>query len=81
MQTKFGLSQVKNRTPLWAKWMLGVTLIITTAAAFVIAGDPEIPAKVTVRLLTYLKGIDIVVLGVSQLFGIEVKPPSWIGKK
>jgi hypothetical protein len=81
MATKFGPSQLKKESPLWAKWMLGITLIITTAAAFVIAGDPGIPATTTVRIMVYLKGVDIVVLGLSQLFGIEVKPPTWTTKK
>jgi hypothetical protein len=80
-KTKFGLDQVNKKTPLWAKWMLGVTIILTTAAAFIVSGDPAIQPTTTVRVLVWLKGVDIVVLGISQLFGIEVKPPTWTGKK
>lgn len=68
---KFGPDGIMNATPIWAKWVFRATTIFTTAIAFVVAGDPSIPDMLKVRILLYLKGIDIVVLGLSKMFGIE----------
>jgi len=68
---KFGAEGLVNETPMWAKWMFRIVAILTTAAAFVIAGDPTIPDTIKVRVLLYLKGLDMVVLGVSKLFGMQ----------
>ncbi|SEV89032.1 hypothetical protein SAMN05428988_0169 [Chitinophaga sp. YR573] len=71
--TKFGLDQVGNETPKWSKWMFRITIILTTVAAFVIAADPGIPDIIKVRIGVYLKGLDMLVLGFSKMFGVEVQ--------
>ena len=71
--TKIGISQVTQPTPLWASWMFRIVFILTTAATFVIAGEPTIDDATKVRIGLYLKGFDMVVYGVSKMFGIDPK--------
>jgi hypothetical protein len=71
-QTKFGISQLGSDTPKWANVALGLTIVLTTVAAFVVASDPGISDAIKVRITVYLKGVDMLVLGVSRLFGIEL---------
>lgn len=75
---KFGTDGILLETPAWAKWVFRITAILTTAVAFVVAGDPSIPDMMKVRILLYLKGLDIIVLGLSKMFGIipEEKEPA-----
>jgi len=75
---KFGTDGILLETPVWAKWVFRITTILTTAVAFVVAGDPSIPDMIKVRILLYLKGLDIIVLGLSKMFGIipEEKEPA-----
>lgn len=68
---KFGAAGLNNTTPLWAKWVFRGFAIVTTAAAFVISGDPGIPDELKVRILLYLKGGDMLILGLTKLFGLE----------
>lgn len=68
---KFGPEGLVNETPMWAKWMFRIVALITTAAAFVVAGDPGIPDPIKVRVLLYLKGFDMLILGFSKLFGMQ----------
>lgn len=70
--TKFGISQVSNATPKWANIILLLTITLTTVAAFVVASDPGIADAVKVRIGVYLKGFDMLIAGVSRLFGIEL---------
>jgi hypothetical protein len=75
-QTKFGLNQVSNTTPRWANIILLLTITLTTVAAFVVASDPGIADAVKVRIGVYLKGFDMLIAGVSRLFGIELPTES-----
>lgn len=68
---KFGQAGLANETPIWAKWIFRIFSILTTAAAFVVAGDPSIPDMLKVRIMLYLKGADIVILGISNMFGLQ----------
>jgi hypothetical protein len=70
--TKFGISQVTNTTPKWANVILVLTIMLTTVAAFVVASDPGIADAVKVRIGVYLKGFDMLIAGISRLFGIEL---------
>lgn len=67
----FGLNQAGNPTPLWARWIFRVFAILTTAAVFIIASDPAIPDALKVRIGVYLKGADMVVLGLANMFGVN----------
>ena len=78
--TKFGVSQIRNATPRWANIILLLTITLTTVAAFVVASDPGIADAIKVRIGVYLKGFDMLIAGVSRLFGIQIDKPTW-GKK
>lgn len=71
--TKFGISQVLNKTPNWAIWMFRIVFILTTVATFVIASDPSISDDLKVRIGVYLKGLDMLIFSISKLFGVDVK--------
>lgn len=64
---------ILSETPKWAQWTFRVTFILTTVATFVIASDPHLTDDVKVRIGVYLKGLDMVIYGVSKLFGVDVK--------
>jgi hypothetical protein len=72
-KTKFGFGQIENKTPLWAKNIFRITLLLTFVATFVIASDPEIPAKLAVRIGVYLKALDLLVFGLSKMFGVKIE--------
>lgn len=70
---KIGISQIKNTTPSWATWVFRIVFILTTATTFVIAGEPTIPDEMKARIMVYLKGIDMVIYGLSKMIGVDVK--------
>jgi hypothetical protein len=70
-RTQFGSIQaIVSKTPMWVKITFGIITILTTVASFIISTDPAIDDALKVRLITYLKGLDLAVLGFSQLFGV-----------
>ena len=69
IQTKFGLDQINCPTPLWAKIVFRIFVLLTTVATFIIAAEPAIADALKVRIGVYLKGADLFLLGVVQLFG------------
>lgn len=71
-QTKTALNPMAP-TPLWAKWVFRVFALLTLAASFIVASDPGIPDEIKVRIIVYLKGADMLVLGLSKLAGVEIK--------
>ena len=71
-QTKFGLNQITNSTPLWASWLFRIVFILTTAATFVIASDPTINDSLKVQIGVYMKGLDMLIYGFSKMFGVKV---------
>lgn len=72
-KTSFGFGQLTNDTPTWAKNALKLTIVLTSVATFIIATDTEIAPKLALRIGVYLKALDLLVLGVSRLFGVEAK--------
>lgn len=72
-KTNFGISQVTKRTPAWASWTFRITFVLTTVAAFIIAGDPAISDENKIRIGLYLKGADMLIYSLSKMFGVEVK--------
>ena len=72
-KTKFGFGQLTSKTPSWASWLFRIVFILTTVAAFIISGDPQINDMIKVRVLLYLKGVDMLIYGFSKLFGVEVQ--------
>ena len=71
--TKFGFGQLENKTPIWAKNVFRVTLLITSVATFIIAGDNQIAPETAVRIGVYLKALDLVIFGLSKMVGIELE--------
>ena len=61
----------KSPTPMWATWTFRIVFLFTTAATFVIAGEPSIPDEMKVRIGLYLKGLDVVIWGMGKGIGIE----------
>lgn len=69
----FGLTGLKAETPRWAQWTFRVVFLLTTVATFVIAGDDQIPNELKVRIGLYLKGLDMLIYGLSKMCGVTVK--------
>ena len=69
----FTKKAIVSETPEWAKWTFRIVFAITGVATFIIAGDPSIPDDVKVRIGVYLKGVDMLIFGLSKMFGVEVK--------
>lgn len=69
VKTTFGLPSLTKQTPEWAKWVFRFTFVFTTVAAFVVSADPGIPDPLKVRIGVYLKAFDMLIYGVSKLFG------------
>lgn len=64
---------IKSKTPLWAKNVFRITLLLTSVATFVIAADTTIEPETAVRIGAYLKGLDLLIFGLSKMIGVEVK--------
>ena len=69
----FSKKAIVSETPQWAKWTFRIVFAITGVATFIIAGDPSLPDDVKVRIGVYLKGVDMLIFGLSKMFGVEVK--------
>ncbi len=69
----FTAKAIVSETPQWAKWTFRIVFAITGVATFIIAGDPSLPDDVKVRIGVYLKGVDMLIFGLSKMFGVEVK--------
>ena len=64
---------LNSRTPTWAKNMFRITLLLTSVATFIIASDTAIPADTTVRIGVYLRAVDLLVYGLSKMFGVTLE--------
>lgn len=69
---KFGPKQLGNKTPVWATTAFKITVILTTVAGFIISGDTTIAAGIKNQINNYLGGLDLLVLLLAQLFGVDV---------
>lgn len=69
----FGVSQLKQETPSWAKYMFRVWFILTTVAAFWIGGTNLVPDATKVEIINGLKASDLLIWSLSKMFGVEVK--------
>jgi hypothetical protein len=69
----FGIKGLENRTPTMAKNAFRITLLLTSIATFIIAGDAQINPELAVRIGVYLKALDLLVFGISKMFGVEVE--------
>lgn len=71
-RTKVTFGAINSVTPSWAKWIFRGTLILTSVAMFIVAGDSAIKAETAVRIGVYLKGLDLLAFGFSKLFGVTL---------
>ena len=69
----FGIDQITKETPMWAKWMFRIVFLLTTVAVFIISAEPSIDDALKVRLNLYLTGLDMLVYGLSKMFGVKLK--------
>lgn len=70
--TNFGLDQINNPTPLWAKWVFRTVFILTTVASFWAGASTLIDPLYKAELLLGFKSLDMIVFGFSKLFGVEL---------
>lgn len=65
---KFG--EINAPTPQWAKIAIRLTIVVVAAATFIAASDPGISDELKIRIGVYLQGLNLIVLGIGNLFGI-----------
>ena len=68
----FGLNQIKNPTPLWAKNVFRVVLYTAAAVNIVLDIVTEIPPEVKVLIAKYSLYLVTGVHSFSKLFGIDI---------
>lgn len=71
--TKVQFGAISAPTPLWATWVFRGWTIFTTALAFYIAGTSLVNPAAQKEVLLAIKASDLLVLGLSKLFGIVEK--------
>lgn len=69
---KFGLNQIQNPSPQWAKNIFRIVLYASTGMAIVLSTVDEIPDHVKVSILKYTAEGTALVHAFSKLFGIAV---------
>jgi hypothetical protein len=60
------------KTPIWAKNVFRVTMLLTSALTIYVAGTALIIDFHKVEIMLVLKVIDALVFGLSKLIGIEI---------
>jgi hypothetical protein len=73
-QVRFGFKSLNRPTPNWATATFGVATVLTTAAAVWVAGTAMLPEALKLEWVLALKVADLILLGISKLFGIERVP-------
>lgn len=71
--TKFGFGQLNNTTPVWVKNAFKLTVVVTSVATFWVGATSLVEEGAKVETMLAIKAIDLLVLGVSRLFGVEAK--------
>ena len=69
----FSVKALNSTTPNWAKNMFRITLLLTSVASFILVSDEAIPAETVGRIMLYLRAFDLLVYGLSKMFGIEIE--------
>jgi hypothetical protein len=63
---------INKPSPMWATWIFRIVFLLTGVATFIIAADPEISNQLKVRIGIYLKGLDMVVWGLTRMIGVDI---------
>lgn len=69
--TKFSTKSIVLETPRWAKIMFRIVFLLTTAFTLFIAGTNLIQENVKFELMLAVKSLDVLIYGISKMFGIE----------
>ena len=72
-KTVFGFGQLTNETPIWVKNVFKLTVVITSVATFWVGATSLVEESAKVETMLAIKALDLLVLGVSRLFGVEAK--------
>jgi len=67
---------LNSRTPTWAKNMVSVTFIITSAITIFIAGTNLVSEEIKYELMLAIKTIDVLVAGAAKLWGVTYENQS-----
>lgn len=59
-------------TPMWATWVFRGVFVLTGVITFIVAAEPALADDIKIRLGIYLKGIDMLVWGLTRIIGVEV---------
>lgn len=70
--SNFGLDQISQPTPMWAKNMFRIVFVLTTVASFWAASSTLINPIYKAELMLGFKSLDMLVFGFSKLFGVEI---------
>lgn len=74
METKFGLGQIGNTTPEWAKIAFRVFFYVTGAAAIVLDIFTEIPPDIKLTINSSVIKANLLVHALTKMVGIDVTP-------
>lgn len=75
-EIKFGIKSLNRPTPIWARTIVGIAMLVTTAVAAWVAGTNAIAENAKLEWVLILKIIDPFLLGISKLIGIDTNPRS-----
>lgn len=67
----FSKKAIVSESPIWAKWLFRGSLIVTSAATFIIASDPTINDALKVQFGVYINAANLLIYGFSKMFGVE----------
>lgn len=70
---QFGtIAAIAGKTPLWAQMVFRIVFLLTTVTTFLVASLNSIPVESKVEIITILKGVDMLIYGLSKMFGVPV---------
>ena len=67
----FSFNSIPLETPRWAKVMFRIVFLLTTSLTLFIAGTNLIQENVKFELMLAVKSLDVMIYGISKMFGIE----------
>lgn len=67
----FTKKAIENPTPTWAKNMFRITFVLTGALTIFVAGSNLISEEIRYEIMLGIKSLDVIVYGVSKMFGVE----------
>lgn len=71
-KVKFGFRQIKNVTPLWAKWVFRVFLYLASVVNLALIIFTNIPAETKLIITKWITFATLSVHLASKMFGVEL---------